>query len=84
MKYVFQGQGQFEDCDGRCITGVAVHINQRTATLGTSGIGSWRVLFHFRNGWRLGAGATFALETAGTAPRFMALRQMIPTAGAIP
>ena len=36
----------FEDRDGRTITGVAVRINQRTATIGTSDGGSWRVPFH--------------------------------------
>jgi hypothetical protein len=36
----------FEDRDGRSITGVAVRINQRTATIGTGDGGSWRVPFH--------------------------------------
>lgn len=36
----------FEDRDGRSITGVAVRINQRIATIGTSDGGSWRVPFH--------------------------------------
>lgn len=36
----------FEDRDGRNITGVAVRINQRTATIGTGDGGSWRVPFH--------------------------------------
>jgi small-conductance mechanosensitive channel len=36
----------FEDRDGRGITGVVVRINQRTATIGTSDGGTWRVPFH--------------------------------------
>ena len=36
----------FEDRDGRSITGVAVRINQRTATIGTGDGGNWRVPFH--------------------------------------
>jgi len=36
----------FDDRDGRNITGVIVRINQRTATLGTSNGGTWRVPFH--------------------------------------
>lgn len=36
----------FEDRNGRIITGVAVRINQRTATIGTGDGGSWRVPFH--------------------------------------
>ena len=36
----------FEDRDGRGITGVIVRINQRTATIGTSDGGTWRVPFH--------------------------------------
>jgi len=36
----------FEDRDGRNITGVAVRINQRTATIGTGDGRSWRVPFH--------------------------------------
>ena len=36
----------FEGRDGRSITGVAVRINQRTATVGTGDGGSWRVPFH--------------------------------------
>ena len=36
----------FEDRDGRAIIGVVVRVNQRTATLGTSDGGTWRVPFH--------------------------------------
>lgn len=36
----------FDDRDGRNITGVVGRINQRTATLGTSDGGTWRVPFH--------------------------------------
>lgn len=36
----------FVDRDGRSITGVIVRINQRTATIGTSDGGTWRVPFH--------------------------------------
>jgi ribosomal protein L35AE/L33A len=36
----------FDDRDGRNVTGVIVRINQRTATLGTSNGGTWRVPFH--------------------------------------
>lgn len=36
----------FDDRDGRGITGVVVRVNQRTATIGTSDGGSWRVPFH--------------------------------------
>ena len=35
----------FVDRDGRTITGVAVRINQRTATIGTGDGGQWRVPF---------------------------------------
>ena len=36
----------FGDRDGRSITGVAVRINQRTATISTGDGGNWRVPFH--------------------------------------
>jgi len=36
----------FDDRDGRVITGVIVRINQRTATIGISDGGTWRVPFH--------------------------------------
>ncbi len=36
----------FEGRDGRSITGVAVRINQRTATIATADGHSWRVPFH--------------------------------------
>ncbi len=38
----------FDDRDGRCINGVIVRINQRTATIGTAKAadGTWRVPFH--------------------------------------
>lgn len=36
----------FQDRDGRHITGVAVRINQKTATVATGDGGSWRVPFH--------------------------------------
>ena len=36
----------FQDRDGRTITGVAMRINQRTATVGTGDGGNWCVPFH--------------------------------------
>ncbi len=36
----------FKDRDGWSVTGVAVRINQRTATFGTGDGGSWRVPVH--------------------------------------
>jgi hypothetical protein len=36
----------FDNRDGRVITGVIVRINQRTASIGTTDGGTWRVPFH--------------------------------------
>ncbi len=36
----------FDDRDGRVITGVIVRINHRTASIGTTDGGTWRVPFH--------------------------------------